>query len=251
MSAETALYFIQNVLGKCFSCWLISCLEIPRNWGATQLKVITSDQFLCSLDCLWDSQPLKWEIWDLYIKCLFKTLYKWGNVIELEPQWGWADFSGTALILHQMKPSFCSAAGKLHLRERGRDGGWVWGAPHGVIPGVRKAWAAGMILCNPWFALALLFRLGPVMVCVSSGLFNKFPADHFCGEMELWGWTHTSHCAPPEAGAWDCYLGRLMEMSAAPRCWGGEIPFQGSLFWHQGAFNDHTDLLREIEEECV
>lgn len=132
MSAETALDLIQNILGKCSAADSFLALKSPGNWGATQLKVITSDHFLCSLDCLWDSQPLKWEIWDLYIKCLFKTLYKWGNVIELEPQWGWADFSGTALILHQMKPSLCSAAGKLHLREGGRMGlgstsrGYLW-----------------------------------------------------------------------------------------------------------------------------
>lgn len=81
-------WFHPKCLGEVLSCWLIPCLNSPGNWGPNQLKIITSDQFLCSLDCLWDSQPLKWEIWDLYIKCLFKTLYKWGNVIELEPRWG-------------------------------------------------------------------------------------------------------------------------------------------------------------------
>lgn len=171
MSAETALDFIQNVLGKCSAADSVLALKSPGTWGAAQLKEITSAQFLCSLDCLWDSQPLKWKIGDLYIECLFKTLHKWGNVIELEPQWGWADFSGTALILHQMKPSLCSAAGKLMallLREGGREDGF---GEHlmGFIPGVCKAWAVGTILCNPWFALALLFKPGPVLVCVSPG----------------------------------------------------------------------------------
>lgn len=125
----------------------------------------------------------------------------------------------------------------------------------GVIPGVCKAWAVGMILCNPWFALALCSNRVLWWFVPAQVFFNKFPANHQRGEMELWGWVSgwacTSRWAPLEAGSWGCYLGREMEMSPAPRCLGGEIPFQGSSFWQQGAFNDHVDLPGKIEEECV
>ena len=113
VTTETALDFVHNVLGKCSAASSFLALNSGGNWGAIQLEVITSNPFLYSLNCLWDSQPLQWEIWDLCIKCLFKTLSKWRNVIELEPRWRWADFSGTALILHQMKSSLRTAAGKL------------------------------------------------------------------------------------------------------------------------------------------
>lgn len=113
VTTETALDFVQNILGKRSAASSFLALDLEGNWGATQLKVIASNPFLYSLNCLWDSQPLKWEIWDLCIKCLFKTFYKWGNVVELELRCRWADFSGTALILHRMKSSLHTAAGKL------------------------------------------------------------------------------------------------------------------------------------------
>lgn len=239
-------WFHPKCLGEVLSCWLIPCLNSPGNWGVNQLKIITSDRFLCSLDCLWDSQPLKWEIWDLYIKCLFKTLYKWGNVIELKPRWGVGWFQWHCVNSASDEAFTLPSCWKA-------DAFATWGMEDGfgehlmgVIPGVCKAWAVGMILCNPWLALALcsnrlLWWFVPAQV-----FFNKFPANHQRGEMELWGWVSgwacTSRCAPLEAGSWGCYLGREMEMSPAPRCLGGEIPFQGSSFWQQGAFNDHVDL---------
>lgn len=124
VTTETALDFVQNVLGKSLATSSFLALNSEGNWGATQLKVITSNLFLYSLNCLWDSQPSKWGIWDLCIKCLFKALFEWGNVIDLEPRWRWADFSGAALILHHMKSSLRSAAGKL-MSTHSTDRHWM------------------------------------------------------------------------------------------------------------------------------
>lgn len=106
-------------------------------------------------------------------------------MIELERRW--VDFSGAALILHQLKSSFCAAAGRL-TSTYSRDGHWMMlGTNLGLLAIAAKMVCrqGGRIVVAEGFVSAWEGQIRRLDCCVSRLGFLPIPSEAVCG------WDHT------------------------------------------------------------